>query len=76
VDLPEKRVFEEFLDVCYHASFMTEEGRPIVFRVAFISSDASVALPRQEPAELEPIMRYLLSQPVPFTEGRCGGLCR
>jgi len=69
VDLPERRVFEEFLDVCYHASFMTEEGRPIVFRVAFISSDASVSPPRQGPAELEPVMRYLLSQPVPFTDG-------
>ena len=27
VDLPERRVFEESLDVCYHASFLTEEGR-------------------------------------------------
>jgi hypothetical protein len=35
VDLPESRVFEEFLDVCDHARFMTVEGRPIVCRVAF-----------------------------------------
>src|ERR1700722_7372453 len=29
IDLPEKRIFDELVDVCYHASFMTEEGRPM-----------------------------------------------
>jgi sensor domain DACNV-containing protein len=69
VDLLEKQVLNEILDVCYHASLMTEEGRPIVFRVAFISSSSPVSPPRQAPIPLEPIMRYTLGQPVPFTEG-------
>lgn len=69
VDLPEKAVLDELLDVCYHASLMTEEGRPTIFRVAFIPSGAPVSPPRREPVGLEPIMRYSLSQPVPFTVG-------
>ena len=67
VDLPEKAVLNEILDVCYHASLMTEEGRPIIFRVAFISSSTPVSPPWQEPIPIEPIMRYALGQPVPFT---------
>ncbi len=66
-DLPEKAVLDELLDVCYHASLMTEEGRPTNFRVAFISQSVSVSPPRQYPIPLEPIMRYPLGQPVPFT---------
>jgi hypothetical protein len=69
LDLPEKRVFDELVDVCYHASFLTEEGRPIVFRVALIAAGAPVSPHREEPVPLEPIMRYLLDEPVPFTEG-------
>lgn len=69
IDLPEKRVFEELVDVCYHASFMTEEGRPIVFRVAFLGANRPVSPDREEPLPLEPIERYLLGQVVPFTEG-------
>jgi len=69
VDLPEKAVLDEFLDVCYHASLLAEEGRPTVFRVAFISSGSPVCPPRQEPVTLEPIMRYSLGQSVPFTAG-------
>src|SRR5882724_5773289 len=69
VDLPEKAVLDELLDVCYHASLMTEEGRPTIFRVAFISSRTPVSPPRRESVALEPIMRYVLSWPVPFTVG-------
>jgi hypothetical protein len=69
VDLPEKAVLDELLDVCYHASLMTEEGRPTIFRVAFISGGTPVSPPRREPVALEPIMRYALGQPVPFTVG-------
>lgn len=67
VDLPERAVLDELLDVCYHASLMSEEGRPIVFRVALITSTASVHPPREQSIPLEPIMRYMLAQPVPFT---------
>jgi hypothetical protein len=69
VDLPEKAVLDELLDVCYHASLLTEEGRPTIFRVAFISSSTPVSPPRREPVPLEPIMRYALCPPVPFTVG-------
>jgi hypothetical protein len=69
VDLPEKAVLDELLDVCYHASLLTEEGRPSIFRVAFISGGTPVSPPRREPVALEPIMRYALCQPVPFTVG-------
>ncbi len=69
VELPEKGVLDELLNVCYHASLMTEEGRPTDFRVAFIASTASVHPPRKHPIPLEPIMRYALGQPVPFTTG-------
>ena len=48
---------------------MTEEGRPTIFRVAFISRRTPVSPPRPKPVTLEPIMRYALSQPVPFTVG-------
>src|SRR5688572_7583119 len=49
IELPEKRVFDELVDVCYHASFTTEEGRPIVFRVALIGADRPVSPDREEP---------------------------
>ncbi|MFO0847162.1 MAG: hypothetical protein U0871_01195 [Gemmataceae bacterium] len=66
VDLPQEAVLAEFLDVCYHASLMTDEGRQTVFRVALISGASAVAPPRQEPVELEPVVRYELGRPVPF----------
>jgi hypothetical protein len=69
VDLPERAVLDELVEVCYHASLMSEEGRPIDFRVALITSTASVHPPREQPIPLEPIMRYVLGQPVPFTTG-------
>ncbi len=48
---------------------MTEGGRPIVFRVVLIAAESPVSPPRKEPVPLEPIMRYLLGQSVPFNEG-------
>ena len=67
VDLPEKAVLDQLLDVCYHASLQTEEGRPTVFRVALIASNAPVYPPREAPLPLEPIARYALDRPVAFT---------
>ena len=67
VDLPERAVLEEFLDICYHASLQAEEGRPIVFRIALISSSSPIYPPRTAPVELEPTERYMLGQAVPFT---------
>jgi hypothetical protein len=43
VDLPEKAVLDELLDVCYHASLLTEEGRPTTFRVAFVAGSTPVS---------------------------------
>lgn len=67
VELPPKPVFDEIIDVCYHASMLTEEGRPTIFRVVFLDSQ-SPASPRDED-ELPPVTRYLLKEPIPFTQG-------
>ena len=66
VELPPKAVLDLLLDVCFQASMLTEEGRPTVFRVAYIPSAAPVTPNR---AELPPVTRYNLSDPVVFTEG-------
>lgn len=66
VELPPKAVLEELLDVCFHASFLTEEGRPTVFRIVFLPS-GEPASPRDED-ELPPVTRYLFTNPVPFNE--------
>ena len=67
VELPPKAVFNEIIDVCYHASMLTEEGRPTVFRIVFLDSQSRVS-PRDDD-ELPPVTRYLLKEPVPFTQG-------
>ena len=67
VALPPKAVFDEIIDVCYHASLLTEEGRPTVFRIVFLDSQGRVS-PRDDD-ELPPVTRYLLKEPVPFTQG-------
>ncbi len=67
VELPPKAVFDEIIDVCYHASMLTEEGRPTVFRIVFLDSQSPVS-PRVD-EELPPVARYLLKEPVPFTQG-------
>ena len=69
--LPPKAVFDELIDVCYHASMLMEEGRPTVFRIVFLNSQSPVS-PRDDD-ELPPVTRYLLKEPVPFTQGSFGG---
>ena len=59
VELPSKAVFDEIIDVCYHASMLTEEGRPTVFRIVFLDSQSPVS-PSDD--ELPPVARYLLSR--------------
>ena len=41
--LPAPALLEEALSVCYQASLLREEGRPVTFRVAFGSPDAFAA---------------------------------
>jgi hypothetical protein len=65
VDLPPNAVLEQFLEVCYHASMLTEEGRPTVFRIAFIDRRSPVT-PSQ--SSLAPVTRYTFSDPIPFSE--------
>ena len=67
VELPPRAVFNEIIDVCYHASMLTEEGRPTVFRIVFLDRRSPVS-PRDDD-ELPPVIRYLFQEPVPFTEG-------
>jgi hypothetical protein len=66
VELPPKGIFDEIIDVCYHASMLTEEGRPTVFRIVFLDRQSKVS-PRDDD-ELPPVTRYLL-EPVSFTQG-------
>ena len=66
VELPPKVVFDEIIDVCYHASMLTEEGRPTVFRIVFLDSQSPVS-PRDND-ELPPVARYLLKEPIRFTQ--------
>ncbi len=67
VELPPKAVFDEIIDVCYHASMLTEEGRPTVFRIVFLGSQSPIS-PR-DGEDLPPVTRYLLKEPRPFTQG-------
>jgi Probable sensor domain DACNV len=67
VPLPPKPVLDELLDVCYHASMMTEEGRPTVFRIAYLASSSPVS--SRDGDELPPVTRYAFSKPVSFTQG-------
>jgi hypothetical protein len=46
---------------------LTEEGRPTVFRIAYIASDAPVS--RRDRDELPPITKYPFRDPIPFTHG-------
>lgn len=62
--LPEPRLLEEVLSVCYQASLLREEGRPVTFRVAFGAPDAFAAT-AGPPAGLH---RLLLSDWRPFDE--------
>jgi hypothetical protein len=66
VELPPKAVFDEIIDVCYHASMLTEEGRPTVFRIVFLDSQSPISARGDD--ELPPVTRYLLKEPIPFTQ--------
>lgn len=65
VELPPKTVLDQLLDVCFHASMLTEEGRPTVFRVAFLDSSAKVT-PQEGP--VAPVTKYTFRDSIPFTE--------
>src|SRR5207237_8739449 len=58
---------DEPVAVRYHWSMLTEERRPTVFRIVFRDSQSRVS-PRDDD-ELPPVTRYLLKEPVPFTQG-------
>ena len=49
--------FDEMIDVCYHASMLTEEGRPTIFRVVFLDSQSPASPSDYD--ELPPVTRYL-----------------
>src|SRR3954469_3165953 len=65
VKLPPKAMFDDVVDVCYHASMLTEEGRPTVFRIVLLDRRSPVS--RRDNEQLPPVTRYLLTAPVPFT---------
>lgn len=67
VELPSKTVFDEIIDVCYHASMLREEGRPITFRIVFFDSQSPLSPTADD--ELPSVTRYLPKEPVPFTQG-------
>jgi len=72
-DLPEKAVLDELLDVCYHASLMAEEGRPTIFRVAFLAASAPAHPPRQEPSPLRRSRGTRWASRSRSRWGNCGG---
>ena len=53
VALPGQKTLNQLLDVCYHASFLVEESRPVTFRAVFLEHttqlkplEAARAIPR------------------------------
>ncbi len=61
---PDLTVLEHLISVCYQASLLQEEGRPVRFRVIFLAPD-------RFPAELGPpvgLHRLLFRDRLPFTE--------
>ncbi len=62
--LPPPRALERLLSVCYQASLLREEGRPVTFRIA-LAEPESFAAAAGPPADLH---RLVLSQPRPFEE--------
>src|SRR5215470_14254594 len=65
VELPEQKTLNQLLDVCYHASFLVEESRPVTFRAVFIES--TTPLKPLEADHTHPTELYLFDAPVPFT---------
>jgi hypothetical protein len=65
VELPEQKILNQLLDVCYHASFLVEESRPVTFRAVFI--EKTTPLKPLEADHSHPTELYLFDAPVPFT---------
>ena len=65
VALPGQKTLNQLLDVCYHASFLVEESRPVTFRAVFL--EHTTQLKPLEAAQSHPTELYLFDAPVPFT---------
>jgi Probable sensor domain DACNV len=65
VALPEQKTLNQLLDVCYHASFLVEESRPVTFRAVFI--EHTTPIKPLEADQSHPTELYLFDTPVPFT---------
>jgi hypothetical protein len=65
VELPEQKTLNQLLDVCYHASFLVEESRPVTFRAVFI--EHTTPIKPLEADQSHPTELYLFDAPVPFT---------
>ena len=63
VELPDERTFNELVDVCYHASLLAEENRPIKFSVAF-TPHVRPLVPTNR--DRQSTVRYDFSQPIKF----------
>lgn len=62
--LPDPKVLEHLISICYQASLLREEGRPVRFRVIFLPPDFF-------PSDLGPplgLHRLLFRDNLPFTE--------
>jgi Probable sensor domain DACNV len=62
--LPDPKVLEHLISICYQASLLQEEGRPVRFRVIFLPPD-------RFPPDLGPpagLHRLLFQDKLPFTE--------
>jgi len=55
----------QLLDVCYHASFLVEESRPVTFRAVFLEHTTPIKPLEADPSH--PTELYLFDAPVPFT---------
>lgn len=62
--LPDLTVLEHLISVCYQASLLRDEERPVRFRLIFLAPD------RFPPDQAPPtgLHRLLFSDPLPFTE--------
>ena len=65
VELPEQETLNQLLDVCYHASFLVEESRPVTFRAVFL--EQTTPLKPLEADQSHPTELYLFDAPLPFT---------
>jgi hypothetical protein len=61
-ELPADNVLEELLEVAYHASFLTEEGRKLHFRIIFA--------PQEKLTEQNPYRQHSKLRPIVFNSPR------